>query len=97
MRQLVNGSIAGLAATVPMSAVMAALHRKLPSHEQYPLPPREVTVEIARRAGAEAAVDSGTKREASTWLSHFGYGAAAGTAYGGLARRIPLGPMTGGV
>ena len=97
MHQVVNGLIAGLAATVPMSAVVAALHRQLPSHEQQPLPPREVTVEMARRAGAEGAVDSESKREASTWLSHFGYGAATGTLYGGLAPRIPLGPVSGGV
>jgi hypothetical protein len=97
MHQLVNGSIAGLAATLPMSAVMAALHRQLPEHERYPLPPREVTVEVARRAGVEEATDSEPAREASTWVSHFGYGAASGAVYGALAGAIPLGPVAGGI
>lgn len=97
MHQLVSGSIAGLAATVPMSAVMAALHRQLPPHERYPLPPREITVEVAHRAGAEEAVDSEPDREMSTWVSHFGYGAASGAAYGALAGALPLGPLAGGI
>ncbi len=97
MNTLVNGSIAGLAATIPMSAVMAALHRQLPAHERYPLPPREITVEVARRAGADEAVDSEAGRETSIWVSHFGYGAASGAAYANVAHLLPLGPAASGI
>ena len=97
MHQLVNGSIAGLAATVPMSAAMAALHRLLPEQERYPLPPREVTVRVADRVGAEELTDTEPGRQGATWVSHFGYGAASGAAYGALAKAIPLGPVAGGV
>jgi len=97
MNSMLSGSVAGLVATAPMTAAMAALHRELPPHERHPLPPREITERTAVRAGATAAVDTEEKREASTWVSHFGYGAASGALYGLIARRLPGPPVARGV
>ncbi|HSK11343.1 MAG TPA: DUF6789 family protein [Vicinamibacterales bacterium] len=97
MRQLINGSIAGLIATVPMSATMAALHGKLPKEEQYSLPPLEITVAVANGVGAHEVTDGEEEREAATWVSHFGYGAATGAIYGTIADSTPLSPLAGGV
>ena len=90
MNGILLGALAGLAATGPMSVVMKLMHEQLPAHEQYPLPPRAVTMEVAERAGVREELDEG-EREAATWASHFGYGAACGALYGALAanRRVP--------
>jgi putative membrane protein len=97
MQQLIAGSVAGLAATVPMSIAMAAMHRQLPPHERYALPPREVTVGTAERLGAEELTDEEPEREAVTWVSHLGYGAATGAMYGALAERVPVPALASGV
>jgi putative membrane protein len=97
MNSILGGSIAGLVATAPMTAAMAALHRQLPRHERHPLPPREITERVALRAGAEEAVDTEQERESATWVAHFGYGAATGALYGLIARRIPGPPFARGI
>jgi uncharacterized membrane protein YagU involved in acid resistance len=97
MNNVLSGSVAGLVATAPMTAVMALLHRELPPHERQPLPPREVTVRTAGSLGAEEAVDTEKKRESATWVSHFGYGAAAGALYGLIANRFPGPPLARGI
>ncbi|HEV3470675.1 MAG TPA: hypothetical protein VG148_15230 [Pyrinomonadaceae bacterium] len=96
MNGILLGAVAGLAATVPMSLAMKLMHEQLPEHEQYPLPPRAVTMEVAERAGVREHLDEG-EREAATWAAHFGYGAACGALYGALAagRRVP--PLAAGV
>jgi hypothetical protein len=67
------------------------MHEQLPPHEQYPLPPRAVAMEVAERAGVREELDEG-ERQAATWASHFGYGAACGAVYGALAAntRLPV-------
>jgi hypothetical protein len=96
MNGIVLGALAGLAATVPMSVAMKVMHQQLPEDEQYPLPPRAVTMEMAERAGVKEELGEG-EREAATWAGHFGYGAACGALYGALAanRRVP--PLAAGV
>ncbi len=86
MNGIVLGALAGLAATVPMSLAMKLMHEQLPEHEQYPLPPRAVTMEVAERAGVRQELDEGG-REAATWAGHFGYGAACGALYGAVSGR----------
>lgn len=84
------GALAGLLATGPMSAVMLALYRRLPRHEQYPLPPRQITEELAEITGTEPILSGeGTKR-AATWLAHFGYGASVGSLYPLTAGRLAM-------
>jgi hypothetical protein len=83
------GALAGLAATVPMTAVMAGIHRLLPRYERYPLEPYRVTTRLARRAGVSGRL-SRRQREAAATVAHFGYGAAAGAAFVPLAARLPV-------
>jgi uncharacterized membrane protein YagU involved in acid resistance len=96
MNGIMVGVLAGLAATAPMSLAMKAMHEQLPPEEQYPLPPRQITEEVAARAGVREELDD-DERVAATWVNHFGYGAACGALYGALAanRRVP--PLAAGV
>jgi uncharacterized membrane protein YagU involved in acid resistance len=80
---MILGTIGGVVATGPMTVAMILLHRRLPRHERYPLPPREITMKLARKTGVAGELDRGG-RAAATMVSHFGYGAAAGSLYAAL-------------
>ncbi|MDB5323047.1 MAG: hypothetical protein JWN40_4678 [Phycisphaerales bacterium] len=95
---LTTGLLSGLAATLPMTAVMEILHRALPAQERYPLPPRQITQRLTRKVGVEQELDESSKT-GLTLVSHFAYGAAAGGVYAEVAgqlrqplRQIPLPP-----
>ena len=53
---VLKGGLAGLAATVPMTMAMAAMHKLLPDHEQYPLPPRLITENALEKADTDDAL-----------------------------------------
>lgn len=89
------GALAGIVATGPMTVVMILLHRRLPARERYPLPPREITMKLARKAGIAGELDS-QSRGAATLLAHFGYGAACGAVYVASAERASVSPATKG-
>jgi len=92
MNKYLAGAIAGTLATVPMTWVMVTLHRRLPRHERYPLPPASITAELADRSGAEEWVE-GRNLLGATLAAHFAYGAAVGALYPAvaeLARARPL-------
>lgn len=93
--RLVLGLLCGIAATGPMSAVMVWLHRRLPSHERYPLPPLEIATKAVEQV-AEAEQVSPDFRSALTWLAHFGYGGAAGALYAEARQRLPGGAAVAG-
>lgn len=95
MNRILLGAVAGLAATAPMSLAMKLMHERLPRREQYPLPPRQITEEIAERAGVNEQLDE-EEREAATWASHFAYGAACGALYGALGERLDARPALAG-
>jgi len=78
------GSIAGLLATVPMTLVMTAMHRALPSSDREPLPPIQITENAAATAGLDLGHHEETHKTA-TLAAHFGYGAAVGSLYGTFA------------
>lgn len=84
MRKIVFGALAGLTATMAMTAFMRRAHEQLPHSECYPLPPRELTERVMD------APDLPT----TTMLSHFSYGALAGAIYSALPRR-PAGMVFG--
>jgi len=84
-----KAAMAGLIATVPMTLAMVALHRRLPPHERYPLPPVQITREIAKRVGVEHASRPHTLT-GPPLLAHFAYGAAVGALYAPLAQRLRL-------
>lgn len=89
MHRLLIGTIAGAAATVPMTLVMETLHDRLPGEPPRPLPPREITESLAAKAGAADDIRE-PEMEALTLASHFGYGALCGAVFGLLApRRMP--------
>lgn len=106
------GAAAGFAATGPMTMAMELMHRMLPHHEQYPLPPRQIVDNATHLADAEHAVpgDSHHPSERHTGLraeredragvalaAHFAFGAMAGTAYGPIARTRPSHPALAGI
>ncbi len=94
IERVAAGIVGGLAATVPMTVAMEAMHRALPRREQYPLPPREITENVERLALGSRLPDE--PETALTWLSHFGYGAATGGLYGLVTDRPRLGPAADG-
>jgi uncharacterized membrane protein YagU involved in acid resistance len=87
--RLLTGAFAGLVATVPMTAAMTAMHRRLPAPQRYPLPPRRVTMRAAGKAGVREHLDE-PARKAATMVSHFGYGTAVGSLFGAIAPRDPV-------
>lgn len=80
--KMVLGALAGFSATLPMTATMERLHRRLPAAERYPLPPREISKDLPH-AGLGSA--------GATLLYHFVYGAAAGALFGFFCRRRDIG------
>ena len=76
----VTGAVAGAVATLPMTIAMESMHRQLPFWERHSLPPRKITVRIARRLGFTPYLDA-SARTAATLFGHFGYGAACGATY----------------
>ena len=92
------GGVAGLAATVPMTLAMTAMHRRLPARQRYPLPPRQITMNAARKAGVDVREDlDEEERTGLTLLAHFGYGTAVGALYGPLAPKHLGASVAGGV
>ena len=96
MNPLLAGSLAGFAATAPMTALMLSLHRRLPPPERYPLPPRQITMKMARETGVAQKMDE-PERTAATYAAHFSYGAAAGAALALVSPRLPGHPVAQGV
>ena len=86
IQRLASGAAAGLVATVPMTAAMVAMHRKLPAHQRFPLPPRRITMRAAGKAGVRPHMDE-SHRTAATLAAHFGYGTAVGSLLGAFAPR----------
>lgn len=91
MNRLLAGALAGTLGTYTMTVVAEKLFGKLPSEQQYPLPPREITQDVAERAAGRPIDDDALMTDA-TVSSHFLFGAAAGTLFTGLGlhRRWPL-------
>jgi hypothetical protein len=90
MNRELAGTIAGLLATGPMTLAMNAMYRELPPQEQEPLPPRQITENVAASVGVDLGPNAET-HEAATLAAHFGYGATVGALYGPLAgaTRLP--------
>ena len=94
MRVLV-GALGGLSATGPMTIAMILLHRRLPARHRYSLPPREITVQLAKKAGLIRKLGP-EARAALTLINHFGYGAMAATMYSLAEARFPASPLVKG-
>jgi hypothetical protein len=81
LHSALDGALAGAAATLPMSAVMAAADRAgmMGKH-----PPEVIVEKGMRRSGVRA---DETTEDAVTLVAHFGFGAAAGAVFGLINRR----------
>lgn len=88
MNSVLAGSVGGLAATLPMTWTMDRLHRRLPERERYPMHPRLVTMQVARKAGVLHELDE-SEQFGLTLAAHFAYGALVGALYGPLTHPIP--------
>ncbi len=78
--RLLLGAIAGAVATLPMTATMRAIHRRLPKQERYPAPPRELIDSAAGDLPDAAARDL-------TLAAHYAYGAATGALIAAVVPR----------
>lgn len=85
-RRLLAGAAAGIGATVPMTAVMAAAQRAGWLNE---LPPETITAAAADAADVE--LDEPELHGLSA-LNHLAFGASCGAGFAVLARRVPPGP-----
>lgn len=95
MHRTTAGLLAGLTATLPMTAAIWAIHRHLPWHERYPIPPRQITLRLAQRAGLKHKLDQ-PQRTVATYTSHFAYGAIVGALFALLTPRLPGTPLPKG-
>jgi uncharacterized membrane protein YagU involved in acid resistance len=95
-RAWVQGCLAGLVATVPMTLFMLVTQRFLPKRQQYALPPEIIIEELARRTHVRWHMNK-KQVEGATLVSHFGYGAAMGTLYGPLGKKLTLPSPVNGV
>lgn len=86
--RLIVGTAAGIIATIPMTALMVFLHRRLPPRQRYPLPPRKVTMEAAEDVGLAGDL-SEPHRVALTTAGHFAYGGGVGGLYSMLPEMLP--------
>jgi uncharacterized membrane protein YagU involved in acid resistance len=84
MNRELAGTIAGFVATAPMTVAMNAMYAELPPENKDPLPPRQITENVAESAGVDLGPQEET-HQAATLAAHFGYGATVGAMYGPLA------------
>jgi uncharacterized membrane protein YagU involved in acid resistance len=93
MERLIRGGLAGLAATVPMTAVIALGRASGWLHTP---PPAQITANVAEHAGDDS--DQRSLPFQAAWLAaHFGYGAACGAIYVGLRPMLPRSDVTAGL
>src|SRR4051812_11468414 len=96
MNKLISGAVNGFAATAPMSAGMIVMHRMLPLTQRYALPPRKVTMNVAKTFGIKREM-SESQRKAATVGAHFAYGAGMGGIYASFADKIPAPKIASGI
>lgn len=85
VRSLVDGAVAGLIATGPMTAVMVLCKQMLPRQDQYSLPPEQIVEDLAE-AGQVEELLAHPQKEPIVWSAHYGYGALMGLLYGALVQ-----------
>ena len=88
-QKMLQGAVAGLLATFPMTIFMLLAWKRLPEREKYPLPPRLITRKLVKQVEPPEELGN-TNLTALTLLLHFLYGAMTGSLYGTLEERIPL-------
>jgi uncharacterized membrane protein YagU involved in acid resistance len=84
------GSLAGLVATVPMTATMLFVSRFFTRSRQHLREPRHVTNVALYRTGLSQSDAVDDQQGAIQLAAHVAYGAAAGSIYPAVERYIPL-------
>ncbi|HXG83004.1 MAG TPA: DUF1440 domain-containing protein [Pyrinomonadaceae bacterium] len=97
MNKYLAGALAGTLATIPMTLTMVALHRLIPKKERKPLPPKQITMEIAEDVGVSEVLDEEIEQDTVSFINHFAYGAATGAAYAAVAEKVDFPPAALGV
>jgi hypothetical protein len=87
---LLQGGLAGVGATVPMTAAMLLMEQVLPPTHRYPLPPEQITLRLAGGEGVLRHLKSKPLRLGASLALHFGFGGAAGALFALLGEHIPL-------
>lgn len=90
-RELIEGSIAGLIATAPMTWTMQAGEELVPRTSRGKLPPRQITERILSKTGLRRRLDE-DDRSAASVVAHYGFGTAAGCLLGLAATAAPAVP-----
>jgi hypothetical protein len=94
--RLILGGLSGLAASGMMSVYMNLTHRLLPREQKYQLPPKEITLALAARAGISEKISKEPVKTMATGAGHFGYGALGGILYTMGFPRRQISPMIAG-
>jgi hypothetical protein len=91
IEQVMQGGLAGLVATAPMTAVMRAGEQLVPLTHRIAhrgqLPPRQVTEQVLHEIGVNQELDEDGRSVAAT-LAHYGFGTAAGGLLGLAASNL---------
>jgi hypothetical protein len=88
LHELLNGGLAGLAATAPMNVVMRAGEGFVPRPWGGRLPPRQITDRLLNEAGVRSEMEE-KQRAAAATAAHYGFGATAGSLLGAVASQTP--------
>ena len=72
----------GLFATIPMTLWMMAANRLFPTPVPDPLPPEEITVNLAKKANVESQLEPREKRKKISLMNHFLYGGLIASPFG---------------
>jgi hypothetical protein len=94
--RLILGSVSGLAASGMMSVYMNLTHRLLPREQKYHLPPKEITLALAARAGMSDEISEEPVKTMATGAGHFGYGALGGILFSMGFPRLQINPLIAG-
>lgn len=79
MNRSIEGFVAGLGATLPMTIAMRIGYELLPPQERYPLAPREITERLTDTLGMRPASEH--NEYATTIVAHYLYGAILGSLF----------------
>ncbi len=88
-QKMIQGAVAGLLATFPMTIFMLMAWKRLPEREKYPLPPRLITRNLVKEVEPPQKLGN-QKLTVLTLLLHFLFGAMTGSLYGMMENRIPF-------
>ena len=93
-KPLTQGALAGMAATLPMTLSMATI-RHFSVDGKEPLQMEQVAKGVAKKLKIYRAMDE-SEKDTFTWISHFGFGAAAGAFFPLLAGNTEKNPLVKG-